>query len=431
MEYLSLIGILLALAIVVVGSMKGLNLIILSSVATFVVLATGGVPVIENYTTTYMSSVGSSVASLFPLFLGGQLFGKLLDKSGLTESLAINIVKKVGTKAIVTAVYIVSWVLVAAGVNVFVIIFTVYPLAVSFFKLAGIPRSLIPACVLGAAVSNQTLPGMTNNSNIVPTEALGVPATAGPIIGVLGCILLAILNLWYLNRAAKKAVAAGEGFQEREGEHIEIDMNKAGMPNPLLVIPPLAVVFILLNVIRIPAYAALYCGAVILLVMFFKRYGGIKGIFNALNDAAKGSMSVISTSAIVGFASVVAIVPGYALIQSVLTKASSGNPYLYGAIAVAVIAGVSGSATGGIKFVLAEFSEKLLAMGANPSSLSRVMTMASLTFDSLPHNSAIVLTLNYCGVTHKEGYKHVCFTTVIATLISSAMGIVLASMGVC
>lgn len=179
MEYISLIGILVALTIIVIGSIRGLNLIILSSVATFIVLATGGVAVIDNYTTTYMGSVGESVTSLFPLFLGGQLFGKLLDKSGLTESLAINIVKKVGTKAIVTAVYIVSWVLVAAGVNVFVIIFTVYPLAVSFFKLAGIPRSLIPACVLGAAVSNQTLPGMTNNSNIVPTEALGVPATAG------------------------------------------------------------------------------------------------------------------------------------------------------------------------------------------------------------------------------------------------------------
>lgn len=431
MEYISLIGILVALTIIVIGSIRGLNLIILSSVATFIVLATGGVAVIDNYTTTYMGSVGESVTSLFPLFLGGQLFGKLLDKSGLTESLAINIVKKVGTKAIVTAVYIVSWVLVAAGVNVFVIIFTVYPLAVSFFKLAGIPRSLIPACVLGAAVSNQTLPGMTNNSNIVPTEALGVPATAGPVIGILGCILLAVMNLWYLNYAAKKAVAAGEGFKEREGENIQIDMAKTGMPNPLMVIPPLAVVFILLNVVRLPAYAALYCGAVVLLVMFFSRYGGIKGIFEALNDAAKGSTSVVSTSAIVGFASVVAVVPGYELIQTVLTKASSGNPYLYAAIAVAVIAGVSGSATGGIKFVLAEFSDKLLAMGANPSSLSRVMTMASLTFDSLPHNSAIVLTLNYCGVTHKEGYKHVFFTTVLATLVSAAMGIVLASMGIC
>ena len=88
MEYISLIGILVALTIIVIGSMRGLNLIILSSVATFIVLATGGVAVIDNYTTTYMNSVGASVASLFPLFLGGQLFGKLLDKSGLTGGTA-------------------------------------------------------------------------------------------------------------------------------------------------------------------------------------------------------------------------------------------------------------------------------------------------------------------------------------------------------
>lgn len=43
MEIISIIGILIALAIVVMGSLKGLNLIILSSVAAFVVAATGGV----------------------------------------------------------------------------------------------------------------------------------------------------------------------------------------------------------------------------------------------------------------------------------------------------------------------------------------------------------------------------------------------------
>ena len=63
MEYISLIGILVALTIIVIGSIRGLNLIILSSVATFIVLATGGVAVIDNYTTTYMGSVGESVTN--------------------------------------------------------------------------------------------------------------------------------------------------------------------------------------------------------------------------------------------------------------------------------------------------------------------------------------------------------------------------------
>ena len=56
-------------------------------------------------------------------------------------------IKKMGVNAIIIAVFSVSWILLFCGVNVFVIIFTVYPLACAFFKLADIPRNLIPACV--------------------------------------------------------------------------------------------------------------------------------------------------------------------------------------------------------------------------------------------------------------------------------------------
>ena len=74
MEVISIIGILIALAIVVLGSLKGLNLIILSSVAAFIVAATGGVGLIDGYT-TYLSGVAGSITSMFPIFLGGKLLG--------------------------------------------------------------------------------------------------------------------------------------------------------------------------------------------------------------------------------------------------------------------------------------------------------------------------------------------------------------------
>lgn len=120
MEIISIIGILIALAIVVMGSLKGLNLIILSSVAAFVVAATGGVGLINGYT-TYLGGVASSITSMFPIFLGGQLLGCFLEATGLTESIANAIIKKFGTKMIVIAVFLVSWILVFCGINVFVI----------------------------------------------------------------------------------------------------------------------------------------------------------------------------------------------------------------------------------------------------------------------------------------------------------------------
>ena len=91
---------------------------------------------------------------------------------------------------------------------------------------------------------------------------------------------------------------------------------------------------------------------------------------------------------------------------------------------------MSGSATGGVKFVLNSFSQKLLDMGGDPASLCRVICASSLTFDSLPHNSAVVLTLEACNVSHKEGYKHLFVTTVLNTTIATAIAILFSMLGI-
>lgn len=429
MEVISIIGILIALVIVVLGSLKGLNLIILSSVAAFIVAATGGVGLIDGYT-TYLSGVAGSITSMFPIFLGGQLLGCFLEATGLTESIANSIIKKFGTKMIVIAVFVVSWILVFCGINVFVIIFTVYPLACAFFKVGDIPRSLIPACVLGACVSQQVLPGVTTTANLLSTEAFNVAAGAGPVTGIVCSIFLFVANGYYLHRQGEKARKNGEHFVPLPGENFEVDLNKKGLPHPLLVIPPIAAVLIALNVFNIPGYASLYIGAVVAMIMFWKRLGGFKCIVKVLNKAAKSSQAVIATCAIIGFSGIVTAVPGYSLLLAGLEKISGGNPYIFAFVAVAVIAAVSGSATGGVKFVLNSFSQKLLDMGGNPASLVRVICTSSLTFDSLPHNSAVVLTLEACNVSHKEGYKHIFVTTVVNTTIATIIAIIFSMIGI-
>ncbi len=428
-EVISLIGILLALAVVVLGSLRSLNLIILATVAAFLVAATGGVGLIPGYT-TYLGGVANSVTTMFPLFLGGQLLGCFLEQSNLTESIANAIIKKAGTRAIVVAVFTVSWVLVFCGVNVFVIIFTVYPLACAFFKVGDIPRSLIPACVLGACVSEQVLPGVTTTANVLTTEAFGVPAAAGPVTGIVLSVFLFVMNAGYLYRQGEKARKNGEHFVPLEGESFDVNLDKEGLPNPLLVIFPLGVTLGALNIFKVPAYASLYLGAITCMVIFFRRLGGVQGVIATLNKAAKSSMSVMATCAIIGFSAIVTAVPGYNLLLAGLEKASGGNPYIFAFICVAAIAAVSGSATGGVKFVLQSFTDKLLAMGGNPASLCRVICASSLTFDSLPHNSAVVLTLNACNVTHREGYKHVAVTTVVNTVLATVIAIVFAMIGI-
>ena len=420
-QILSLMGIFLALILVVAGSLRGISIIILSSVAAFLVAATGGIGLLDGYG-AYLEGVAGSVTSMFPLFLGGQLLGCFLEKSGLTEAIANAVIHRSGTRGIVVAVFTVSWLLTFCGINVFVIIFTVYPIACAFFKVGDIPRSLIPACVLGACVSQQMLPGIADTTNILATEAFGVTAAAGPVTGIFLSAFLFVANAAYLHREAKKARERGEHFQPLPGESFAIDIHKQGLPHPALAIIPIGVVLAALNGFAVPAYASLYLGSLTAMVLFFRRLGGLEGVTATLNQAAKGSMSVLATCAIIGFSGIVTAVPGYELLLSGLERISGGNPYLF--------AFVSGSATGGVQFVLDSFSDKLLAMGGDPASLVRVICAAARTFDSLPHNSAVVLTLNACNVTHREGYKHVAVTTVLNTTIATAIAILFAMIGI-
>ena len=192
----------------------------------------------------------------------------------------------------------------------------------------------------------------------------------------------------------------------------------------------MAIVVVLLNMFAWPAWAALYIGCVLLGLMFWKRIGGLHKIVNALADGANSSQSVINTAAICGLATVVGAVPGYNVLLGFLEKASFGSPYILLFISIAVIAGFTGSATGGLNFVLENFTQKLLDMGGNPYALTRITNIAQITFDSLPHNSAIVLTLSYCGVSHKDGYKHLFFCTVVTTTLATIVNIVMAHIGI-
>lgn len=430
MEIISLVGILLAIVVLVFGCVKSVNLVVLTPLCALIVALTGGMSLVDGYGATYMTGMGSFIISQFPVFLTGALFSKFLEASGLSKSIALGLFKKLGTNNIVMAMIICNIVLAVAGVNTFVIIFTIFPIAVALFKEADLPRKLIPACILGPTVAACMIPGLPTLNNTIPSSAFGVTVLAAPVLGFLGFLLMAVGSILYLNHEAKRCKAKGEHFEAlpSDEEYLAQGLEEAGLPNPFLVLVPLAFVIVTLNVFQFPAYASLFCGCLIVFLMFFSK---LKSQCNSLlGEGVKNSQVIITTAALSGFGAVVTAVPGYTLIANGLTKVSFGNPYLYTIIAVAVIAGISGSAYGSMRIAATAIGERVLAMGGNPQVISRLMTMSSLSFDSLPHNSAIVLVLNYCGVSHKDGYKYLGVTTVLFPLAVSILGVLLGTLGV-
>ena len=103
------------------------------------------------------------------------------------------------------------------------------------------------------------------------------------------------------------------------------------------------------------------------------------------------------------------------------------NPLINEAISVTTLAGITGSASGGMSIALAAMASQFIA-AANaahipPEVLHRVAAMASGGMDTLPHNGAVITLLAVTGLTHRQSYKDIFAITCIKT---SAVFVVIA-----
>jgi H+/gluconate symporter-like permease len=140
---------------------------------------------------------------------------------------------------------------------------------------------------------------------------------------------------------------------------------------------------------------------------------------SGLTAAAMGSLlAIFNTASEVGFGNVVKTLPGFKLIQGWITGASS-YPLVSEAVAVNVLAGVTGSASGGMSIALEvagkQYLELANAAGISPELLHRIASMASGGMDTLPHNGAVITLLAITGLTHRQSYKDIFAITVLKT----------------
>jgi H+/gluconate symporter-like permease len=150
----------------------------------------------------------------------------------------------------------------------------------------------------------------------------------------------------------------------------------------------------------------------------------------ALTDGTIGALIAIgNTAAVVGFGGVAKAVPAFQVAVDAMTSIP-GSPLIGGAVAVSVIAGLTGSASGGQVIALPLIAPHYIDMGVNTEALHRTIAISSGALDSLPHNGYVVTTIQgICGETHKAAYGAMGAVTVIVPLIGLAIAIVLFSLG--
>ena len=447
---MELLTVLAALIFLMTVAYKGYSVILFAPIAALgAVFLTDPSQVAPMFTSVFMVKMVDFIKLYFPVFLLGAIFGKVIELSGFSKAIVASVINLIGRQRAMLSIVLVCALLTYGGVSLFVVVFAVYPFAAELFRVGNIPKRLIPGTIaLGAfTFTMDALPGTPQIQNIIPTTFFGTNTWAAPWLGVFGAVFVFILGMAYLEWCRRRAEVAGEGYGTNllnEPEHVDT----GSLPNAWVAVLPLLIVglsnlyftgaipewygkshtLVLGNgqqvvtdvgkVVAIWAVeAALILG--ILTVMVFAGKTVMQRFAEGSKTAVAGALlASLNTASEYGFGAVIAALPGFLYVAHAL--GSIPNPLLNEAITVTSLAGITGSASGGLSIALAAMSQQFIqaahAAGIPLEVFARVASMASGGMDTLPHNGAVITLLAVTGLSHRQSYKDIFAITVLKTM---------------
>ena len=325
------------------------------------------------------------------------------------------------------------------GISLFVVVFVIYPMGYAIYRAADLPRTLLPGAIAFGAfgITMTAVPGTPQIQNLIPASYYGTDAMAAPLMSIVAILIVGIPGYVYLEWRVRQARKKGLHFTP-DPKHVEVDHTSKNLPSWhwLAGIVPLIVVVLMLNLfpklllsaagIELASnYAiviALVCGILLCCLMNLNQ---VKTLIPAINEGANGSMgAIMNTACAVGFGSVVKVMSGFELLKNAMLN-MPGSILFSEAVAVNVLAGATGSASGGMSIALEALAPRYLeianSIGLNPEYLHRIASLSSGGLDTLPHNGAVLTLLAVSNCTHKESYLDICVTTCIIPVVGSLL----------
>ena len=469
-------GILASLGLLIFLAYRGWSVLLVGPAAALMAVSVAGEPLLASWTQTFMGGASGFVAKFFPLFLLGAVFGKLMDDSGSALAIARTLTDRLGRDRAILAVVLACALLTYGGVSLFVVAFVVVPVADALFRQANIPHRLIPATVaLGAFTFTMTaLPGTPAIQNAIPMPYFGTTPFAAPGLGLIGAAIMLGFGLWWLERVAARARLAGEGYgpatiakvgapgagerlmRERVSTTDTFDPaesvhGRRSLALPefwLAVLPMVAVVGVnlamslavlpqaevgflaeerwgkttLASVAGIWSVVTALLAAILVLVLVNRRR--LSALRESVNAGANAAvLPMLNTASMVGYGAVIVALPAFDLVRHALLN-MGGGPLVSLAVATNAVAGITGSAAGGLMITLKALGPTYVALaesaGIDPQLMHRVASIAAGGLSSLPHNGAVVTLLAISGATHRGSYRDVAVVMLVGTLLALA-----------
>jgi len=455
---MAVLAVLAALVFLMAAAYRGASVILFAPLAALAAVAlTDPSLVMPVFSAIFAPKMADFVQRYFPLFLLGAVFGKMIEIAGFSSAIAGFLVRALGPSRAMLSILLVCNVLTYGGVSLFVVVFAAYPFAAAAFRAGNVPKRFIPATIaMGAAsYTMDCLPGSPQIQNLIPAPFFGTDAYAAPILGLFGAFLIFTGGTCYLSRRIAAAQSRGEGYGENHRNEPVIPQTARPILPAIALLPLVVVTFankfftealprwygadftFTLPGLAKPAVVqlaevkaswalliALALGILSVLALAWRRV--IPRFGQAMRDAVGGALlAIMNTASEYGFGAVIAALPGFVVIKAGL--AAVPNPLLNEAISVSTLAGVTGSASGGLSIALAALAPQFRAAGAaagiSPQVLHRIAAMAAGGMDTLPHNGAIITILAVTGLTHRESYRDIFAITLIKSL--AVLGVIL------
>jgi H+/gluconate symporter-like permease len=447
---MSLVIVLFALGLLMFVAYRGFSVVLFAPIcALLAVLMTDPAHVPAVFSDVFMDKMVVFIKSYLPVFLLGAVFGKVIELSGFARSIVTAAIAVVGRTRATLSIVLVCALLTYGGVSLFVVVFAVYPFAAEMFRQGGIPKRLIPATIaLGAfTFTMDALPGTPQIQNIIPTTFFKTDTWAAPWLGVISTLFILMTGLAYLEWRRQRAAARGEGYGTtlvNEPEAFPAEK----LPNPWLAVAPLVVVGVMNKVFtlviprvygaslstslpglakpvvtQVSSVAAIWAveGALLLGILMVVAFAfrQLKERFAEGSKAAVAGalLAAINTASEYGFGAVIAALPGFLVFARGL-KVIPGVLFNE-AVTVTTLAGITGSASGGMSIALATMADRFVAAahsaGIPLEVLHRIAAMASGGMDTLPHNGAVITLLAVTGLTHRVAYRDIFAITLLKT----------------
>lgn len=425
MEWLAPAGIIAGIILLIIAAYKGVNIIVVAPIAASLIILTNGMDfkaALLGVQKSYMAGLGGFVIAYFIIFALGAILGKYLEDSRATITITNSILQLTGKSnafVVMIAITVIGAILSYGGISVFIVVFTLAPLARPLFRELNIAWHLfIAALIAGVGTFTMTmLPGTPAIQNVIPTQ-LGTTLTAAPLMSVICSAVVIIYSLVYMKWQLNLSRVRGEVYESNGNELADVKLDQlpalGSAITPMILL--IATIFIG-SMLKIPdiIIPALLIAIISAAIQLNKNLPSQMATLNA--GALNAVGPIFFTAAAVGVGSVATIAPGFQVILQAISALPGGALAQMTAI-TGLLSVVTASPSGALGIVIPAFGHTWIAAGIHPEVIHRISAIAAGAFGAMPHCGVIFAIMAVAGLKHRDVYRHFFFIGFLGGLVA-------------